>query len=138
MNPHLPHLLHLRRVREVREVRVVFCFAIYTRTRENATNRKVISQSGPLSLHATTFSPHAYIFSREAVTFSREAVALLSLKGNEGMPNDIPSLSGSSSPSGGLLNHVLELSARACSRSKEHEQAQLFAHLITIFLPFLM
>ena len=48
------------------------------------------------------------------------------------MPNDIPSLSEPSSPSGGLLNHDLELSARACSRSKEHEQAQLFAHLITI------
>ena len=30
-----------------------------------------------------------------------------------------------------LLNHDLELSARACSRSIKHEQALLYAHLIT-------
>ena len=64
--------------------------------------------------HAVTFSPYAYIFSREAVTFSREAVALLSLKGNEGMSNDIPSLSGSSSPSGGLGGYLITARFTAC------------------------
>ena len=37
-----------------------------------------------------------------------------------------------------LLKHSLELSARACSRSEKHEQAQLFAHLSTALRPLMM